>query len=142
MNNPQLIMDRLEYYLADPDRGVLGLVDCFLAAARVQDIRLEWQAGSFSAVFLQGGNSRRMQVPLPKSVFRAALVRLAALCNERCPGSVSPYGGEGEIAIDDDSSKVIRVIFANTGETVSVELAVVSPIAVSSVLASHEHPSN
>jgi hypothetical protein len=142
MNHPQLIMDHLESYMADPDRGVLGLVDDFLAAARVHDIRLEWQAGSFSAVFLQDGNSRRMQVPLPKSVFRAALARMAALCNERCPGLVSPYGGEGEIAIDDDSSKVIRVIFANTGETLSVELAVVSPIAVSSVLASHTQASD
>ncbi|MGL4423621.1 MAG: hypothetical protein ACRCZF_23390 [Gemmataceae bacterium] len=38
-------------------------------------------------------------VPLPKSVFRAALARVSALCNEQHPDSVTPYRGEGEVVV-------------------------------------------
>ena len=133
MNNPQLIMDHMEYYLADPGRGVLGLDDDFMAAARQQDIRLGWQDGCFSVIFLEGTSLRRIEVPLRKSVARAALARIAALCNERSPASVSPYGGQGEVAIDADTSKVIRATFVNTPETQSLELASVSSEVVSLV---------
>ena len=45
--------------------------------------------------------------------------RLAALCNEQSPGSVSPYGGEGELSIGTNPSAVFRVAFTNTpGEQV------------------------
>jgi hypothetical protein len=142
MNNPQLIMDHLESYMADPDRGVVGLVDDFLAAASEQDIRLGWEGGCLSADFLQGGTSRLMQVPLPKSVFRACLARIAALCNERSPGSVTPYGGDGEITLDADPSKMIRAAFTNTHETLGLELVAVSLTAVSSIIDSHSQPSN
>ncbi|MBY0459974.1 MAG: hypothetical protein K2V38_21870 [Gemmataceae bacterium] len=32
-------------------------------------------------------------------MFRAALARVAALCNEQHPGSVTPYRGEGEVVV-------------------------------------------
>ena len=38
-------------------------------------------------------------IPLPKSLFRAALARIAAICNEQRPQSVTPYRGEGEIVV-------------------------------------------
>lgn len=57
---------------------------------------------------------RSVLIPLPKSVFRALLARLAALCNERKPNSVSPYGGTGEVVIEGAPPKVIRVWFTNT----------------------------
>ena len=63
-----------------------------------------------------------IQVPLPKSVFRAALARLAALCNERNPGSVSSYGGEGELVIGAEPSHVCHVTFTNTSSTQWVRL--------------------
>jgi hypothetical protein len=53
-------------------------------------------------------------VPLPKSVFRAILARLAALCNERTPNSVSPYRGEGECSVGTNPPVVFRVAFVNT----------------------------
>jgi hypothetical protein len=142
MKNPQLIMEHLEYFLADPDRGVLGLVDEFLAAARQQDIRLGWQAGCFYVIFLEGGSWRRIELPLRKSVVRAALARIAALCNERSPGSVSPYGGQGEVAIDADPSRVIRATFVNTPETQSLELASVSSEVLSLVSLSEDKSSS
>jgi len=39
---------------------------------------------------------------------------MAALCNERNPNSVTPYGGEGELASSTDSSVSFHVAFANT----------------------------
>jgi hypothetical protein len=47
---------------------------------------------------------------------------VAALCNERMPISVSPYGGRGEVAVDADPARVIRVAFVNTPEEQSLEL--------------------
>lgn len=55
-----------------------------------------------------------VRVPLPKSVFRAVLARLAALCNEQKAGAVSPYGGLGQIVIGTEPSKVVSVSFTNT----------------------------
>jgi hypothetical protein len=68
---------------------------------------------------------RSIQVQLPKSAFRAVLARLAALCNERKPDSVSPYGGAGEIAVGSDPPRVVRVSFTNTPaeQTVTLQLA-------------------
>jgi hypothetical protein len=66
-----------------------------------------------------------------KSVVRALLARIAALCNDRNPGSVSPYRGQGVITIDADPSSTIHAEFVNTQEAVSLELACVSPETVS-----------
>ena len=68
---------------------------------------------------------------LRKPVIRAALARIAVLCNERRPGSVSPYGGHGEIAMDADRSKAIRATIVNTPETLSLGLACVPSEVVS-----------
>jgi hypothetical protein len=133
MINPRPILEHLERALADPDRGILGLVDELLTASREQDIRIEWQAGSCQVISPNGELPDRIEVPLKKSVVRAALARIAALCNERKPGSVSPYGGQGEIAIDADPSKAIRATFVNTPETQSLELACASSEVVSLV---------
>jgi hypothetical protein len=53
-------------------------------------------------------------VPFQKSVFRAILARLAALCNEQSPDSVSPYGGASELSVGTSPPVVFCVAFANT----------------------------
>ena len=63
---------------------------------------------------LDGGSAGRIEVPLQKSVLRAVLARVAVLCNERKPNSVSPYGGQGEMSVDADPATAIRVTFVNT----------------------------
>ncbi len=133
MNRPRPILDHLERVLADPTRGVIGLVDELLNASRQQDIRVEWQAGSCQLFSSNGVLHARSEVPLRKSVARAALARIAALCNEQCPDSVSPYGGQGAIAIEGDSSKLIRASFVNTPETLTLDLAAVSSEVVSPI---------
>jgi hypothetical protein len=47
-------------------------------------------------------------------VFRDVLARLAVLCNERTPNSVSPYGGQGEVSVGPNPVAVFQVDFVNS----------------------------
>lgn len=123
MSKQSPLSDRLGRVLTTPVNGVLGLVDELLSASRETDVRLDWQAGHCHVSILNVGPSDQIDVPMQKSVIRAALARIAALCNERIPNSVSPYGGLGEVMIDADPTKMIRVKFVNTPEEQSLELA-------------------
>jgi hypothetical protein len=142
MKIPCPSLDHLESALAEPGRGVIGLVDELLAASLQHNVRVEWQAGICRVSFLYGELPDRIEVPLRKSVVRAALARIAALCNERSPGSVSPYGGRGIVEIDAGLSRAIRAVFVNTPETQSLDLASVSPEVVSLVSFSNDKSSD
>ena len=122
MSLPTSLPSRLEHVFAGPKLGVLGLVDELLAAARQREIRLTWRAGRCLVEFEGGGSPDRFEVSLPKSVVRAILARVATLCNQRHPDSVSPFGGQGELIIEADRPETIRVAFANTPEIQSLEL--------------------
>jgi anti-anti-sigma factor len=95
-------------------RDVAGLVEELLEACGGEGLQLDWHADRCRLRPLGAENQEATEVPLPKSVFRAILARIAALCNERVPDSVSPYGGEGELAIGTDPPTVFRVAFTNT----------------------------
>jgi hypothetical protein len=60
------------------------------------------------------GETQEAPVPLPPAAFRTILARIAALCNERSPNSVSPYGGQGLLAVKGSPSTVFHVNFINT----------------------------
>jgi hypothetical protein len=104
-------------------RGVVGLVDDLLRICGDRGLRLDWHDGSCRIRSLGAAPEETTEVPLPKSVFRAVLARLAALCNDRGPGSISPYGGEGELTIGTDPAMVISVTFTNTPGEQRVQLA-------------------
>jgi hypothetical protein len=127
MSHPSSPSERLEHALANPSGGVLGLVDELLAVSSEQGVQLDWREGLCRVTFPDGGPSDRIEVPLRKSVVRAVLARVASLCNERCPDSVSPYGGRGEVAIDADPPKAVQVVFVNTPEEQSLDLAPIRP---------------
>jgi hypothetical protein len=129
MNRPATLPARLEHALARPELGVVGLVDELMATARQQEIRLDWREGRCQVVLLGTGTPDRIEVVLPKSVIRAALARLAALCNEKDSDSVSPYGGRGEVIIEGDAPVAIRVKFVNTAESQSLELEPIPAVA-------------
>jgi hypothetical protein len=122
MNNPPLFIDRISQVLQPTERGVVGLVDGLLRICREHDLQLDWHAGRCRVRATGSGPEEFVEVPLPKSVFRAILARLAALCNERSPGSVSPYGGEGELTIDVERASARRVVFTNTMDDQGVRL--------------------
>ena len=127
MSDSSTPLDRLGRALANPSLGVLGLVDELLAVASQQAVRLDWQAGRCRVSSPEGGPLDRIDVPLQKSVVRAVLARVAALCNERNPDSVSPYGGQGEISMRTDPSKTIQAMFVNTPEEQRVDMTSMRP---------------
>jgi hypothetical protein len=95
-------------------RGVVGLVDNLLGLCREQGLQLSWHANQCRVRPLGLATRESIDVPLPKSVFRAILARMAALCNERSPNSVSPHGGEGELSLGGNPPTVFRIAFTNT----------------------------
>src|SRR5262245_19273732 len=100
--------------LERPTRGVVGLVDDLLALCQEHGLQLEWQDGRCCIRSGSNGSEDVIESPLRKSEFRAVLARVAALCNERRPGSVSPYGGKGDLSVVTDGAATVRVSFANT----------------------------
>lgn len=115
------LSDRLARAFSTPTGAVVGLVDELLAASTEQTIRVGWQAGRCQVSFLTTEPPEEIEVGVQKSVVRALLARIAALCNERVPNSVSPYRGVGEVAID--PQRVIRVKFVNTSDEQTLELS-------------------
>jgi hypothetical protein len=112
MNTSSTAPDRLRDALVTPTQGVLGLVDELLAVSREHGIQLDWKADQCRVRFGEGGPEGWIEVPLRKSVVRAALARVAVLCNKRYPNSVSPYGGQGELLVGTDATTALRVILS------------------------------
>ena len=103
-------------------RGVVGVADEIFTLCGVQGLRLDWQEDRCRVRTLGAEPQESTDVPLPKSAFRAILARVAALCNERTPDSVSPYGGAGELLASTDPASVFHVSFANRPDEQRLEL--------------------
>jgi hypothetical protein len=130
MSAPSPLLMQLQVVLTSPTRGIAALVNDFLTVCHEQRLQLNWQAGHLHARALGGDAEDEIDVPIPKSVFRAILARVAALCDERSPGSVSPYGGAGELSIEGNPPKILRVAFTNTPGEQRVDL---TPVPAKSI---------
>jgi hypothetical protein len=114
MTTTSQLIDILRNALADPQRGVVGAVEDLLEASRQHPLRIEWQ-GDHCRVYTANGDSEvAIDVAFPKSVFRAILARVAKLCNERNPNSVSPYGGQGVLISGANPPTEVSVTILNT----------------------------
>lgn len=122
MNTTKQLSESLQDAFERPTRGVVGLVDDLLRMCPAQGIQLDWQAERCRLRSVANGSEEVLTWPVPKSVFRAILARVATLCNERSANSVSPYGGQGELVVDDDPSAVLKAAFTNTTEEQKLEL--------------------
>jgi hypothetical protein len=107
--------------ILQPSGGIKGLVDELLAACRNDRVELQWHDGRCEIRSLDASWSDEVEAPVRNSVFRAVLARVAALCNERNPGSVSPYGGEAEFPFGEPPESV-RVAFVNTAAKQSLSV--------------------
>ena len=114
MSNSSMRLESICHAFRPATGEVIRLVDELLEFSREQDLQLDWQAERCRVGAIESEPDEFIEVPLAKSVFRAILARLAALCNERNPGSVSPYGGDGELAVGVDPVTICRVEFTNT----------------------------
>ena len=88
-------------------RSVVDLVDDLLRCCVDGPLILEWRDDVCHATFPTNPVRSEEEIPLPKSVFRAILARIAALCNEHQANSVTPYGGNGELSVE-SSQTVIK----------------------------------
>jgi hypothetical protein len=122
MNNLSPFPERLQRAFEPTQRGVVGLVDDLLSLGREQGLQVDWQANRCRVRPLGAQPQESIEIQLPKSVFRAILARMAALCNERIPNSVSPYGGEGELSVCTNPPMVFRVSFINTSGEQALEV--------------------
>jgi len=99
MIDSTLFADRVQMAFHPTPRGVVGLVDDLLGLCRLYQLRISFRDGHCFIRRLGADPQESLNIPVPKSVFRAALARIAALCNEQRPESVTPYRGEGNIAL-------------------------------------------
>jgi hypothetical protein len=124
MSTTSQVAEVLRRVLVHPPRGIAGMVDDLLVLCREHGLQLDWQADRCRVRSFGCDCEELMEVPLRKSVFRAILARVATLCNERAPNSVSPYGGQGELSVDANPATVVRVAFVNTPATQKLELMI------------------
>ena len=102
--------------LLQPAGGIVGLVDELLEASLEGRHQLDWQDDRCRVRFFDGDWKDTIDVPMRKSVFRAILARIAALCHEQTSVAISPYGGECDFAVG-ANSLLLRIAFVNTPET-------------------------
>lgn len=94
-SSPSSFLESVGRAFRPTDRGVVGLVIDLLQLCTEQGLELDWHTGHCRAHSLGIEPVESIDLPLPQSVFRAALARLAALCNDRDSGADSPYEGDG-----------------------------------------------
>lgn len=120
MNSGSQILELLNQVIVHPNGGVVRLVDDLLVLCRDEGLRIDWQNNRCQ---VRSGHSVELfNLDVPTSVFRAILARIAALCNARKPGSVSPYGGKAELSLDSDPGTVFAVAFVNTASEQRLEV--------------------
>lgn len=135
MTTAESCFERLRTALTVPTpRAILGIVDQVLAVALECDLRLVHKEDYCHIEILGGAPANSIEVPVRKSVFRAALARVSVLCNERGPRSVSPYGGEGEIVFGSESPSLLHAAFVNTPDEQSLVLTSVGHRPVQNVV--------
>lgn len=117
------ILERLQNAFTPASSGVVGVVDELLSLCDEHGLRLDWRSNKCHVQELGAGSSASIDLLIPIAVFRAIIARLATLCNETNPDSVSPYGGEGELTINTDRPSRFRVTLVNTPGEQRVEIS-------------------
>ena len=110
------VADRLQLSFSPTPLGVVGLTDQLLGACIGGDVVSERVGDRCVYRWVVDGDAQEGVVPTRPAAFRTILARIAALCNERLPNSVTPYGGEGLLPAPGHSSELLRVRFINTPE--------------------------
>ena len=127
----RVFADRVRMAFHPSPRGVVGLVDDLLDLCRFYQLRINFRDSHCAVRRLGAEDHESLNIPVPKSVFRAALARVAAICNEQRPQSVTPYRGDGDIVVlppvSQDSLKRVppstcHVSFSNTPSDQQLEI--------------------
>jgi hypothetical protein len=119
--NP-LLRTTLRRLLLQPANGVVGIGDDLLSLSEVHELHLDWHSENGHVRVFGDGGETLLEEPYRRSVFRAILARVAALCKERGASAVSPYGGQAELTVGQSGEEVLRVTFVNTPESQKLDL--------------------
>jgi hypothetical protein len=115
--------DAIRRLLLHPTGGLIGLVDEMLSVCADHGLSIDWQLNRLR-IQSTDGEWEEITDELPrKSVFRAILARVATLCNEVVPDSVSSYGGTAKLALPSHPAVVFRFEFANTPDAQEIRIA-------------------
>jgi hypothetical protein len=114
------VHDRLQCAFRPTPRGVVGLTEQLLEACVGADVEFDRVGDRCVYRWKEGGDTREAPLPLSPGAFRTILARVATLCNEKFPGSVSPYGGEGHLAV---GAAKIFVKFINAAGAQKLEVS-------------------
>jgi len=118
----QTVSDRLRRAFAPTRGGIVGLTDQLLEACAGSDVEFKRVGDRCVCNWTLTGASQEALAPLPPAAFRTILARIAALCTEHGPNAVSPYGGEGLLAVKGPPPTVVRVVFVNTPDEQRLEV--------------------
>lgn len=110
----------------DPMRGVVGLVDELLTICNEHALSIRWHLTGIQVDVSKNSEHEIVDVSVRKSIFRAVLARLAALCNTTEPGSVSPHSGVGEIVVEGTPAVRYGLRFANTPDELRLDISLLS----------------
>jgi hypothetical protein len=114
MNTTTELSSILRRTLDQANAGVVGLVDAVLKLCWEHNLQLDWQT-DVCFVRPSGGDWEELaDLSIRKSVFRAILARVSALCHEQSPSAFSPYGGRARLSVGENPSLVFQVTVANT----------------------------
>jgi hypothetical protein len=122
MKTTTALADALAKAFDPPASGFVGIVDNLLQLCRGGDMELAWRSNTCHVRIRQATFEERLDLPLRKGIFRAmrALPLYAISANR---GSVSPYGGRGEIPLGPDPQTMFSADFVNTATEQSLRLA-------------------
>jgi hypothetical protein len=107
------VHDRLQLAFRPTQHGVVGLTEQLLGACVGGDVEFERVGDRCVYRWTEAGDTQEALVPFAPAAFRAIPARVAALCNDRSPGSVFPYGGEAELVVREAE---LLVKFINTAD--------------------------
>ncbi len=110
---------RLQRAFRPTEHGVVGLTEQLLEACVGDSVEFERVGERCVYRWSESGETQEAPVPIPPAAFRTILARVATMCNERSPGSVSPYGGEGELSV---GAFEVFVRFINTTQAQKLEV--------------------
>lgn len=110
------ISDRVRQAFTPTSLGIVGLTDQMLGACAGGDVVFERVGDCCVYHWTVEDDTQDGLVPIPPAAFRTILARIAVLCNERRPNSVTPYRGEGLLTVPGQPSDLLHVRFTNTPE--------------------------
>lgn len=122
MSIASTVAEALHRALTHPRHGIVGLVDDLLAMCQKHDLQIDWQNDHFRVRSPGGAWEELTDLSIRKSVYRAVLARIAVLCNEQNPNSVSLYGGQCQWMTSESPPTMFRILFTNTAEEQRLEL--------------------